>query len=300
MVSRYGVFPFASSLDHLGVLTRCVKDSAIVIDSMKGIDPKDMTSWDSKDISLKDACTSLKKDYKVCYVAELCNKDNFPDLDSELEEHLDNFHKTLDILKGMGVSVTEVHVDQKLLNAVYSVYRVIHSAEASSNLSNLTGIIFGPRGEGKNYIEMMKDYRTKGFSPLIKRRLVIGAYVLQEENKERYYRNAARLRRLIVDTWKKLYETYDAVIAPVGCGVAPRFTDLDKKKSIERTALDESLQIGNFGGFPSITIPNGFIGNLPVGINITGNCYKDMDVINLAYNLEAKMDYKGQIAKEAR
>ena len=80
---------------------------------------------------------------------------------------------------------------------------VIYSAEATSNMSNLTGIIFGPRGEGKNYIEMMKDHRTKGFSPLIKRRFVIGSYVLQAENKERYFNNAQRVRRMLVDEWKK-------------------------------------------------------------------------------------------------
>ena len=147
-------------------------------------------------------------------------------------------------------------------------------------------------------MEMMKDPRTNGFSPLIKRRFIIGSYILQKENQERYFKNAARVRRLIVDEWKKLFKTYDAVILPVGSGPAKH---LDGKKDIlskDTMILEEHLQIGNFGGFPSITIPDGFINNLPVGLNITGNCYDDANVLNIAYALESAMPYKNQIAKE--
>lgn len=298
MISRYGLFAFASSLDHCGVMTRSVKDAAIVVDTMKGIDKRDMTSWDSSNINLYKSCTGEVTNKKVCYVKELCNIENYPNADDELKLHLENFKNTLEIVKSLGIEVEEVSVDRKLLNAIFSVYRVIHSAEATSNMSNLTGIIFGPRGDGDNYIEMIKDHRTKGFSPLIKRRFVIGSYVLQKENQERYFKNAQRARRMLVDTWKKLYESYDAVISPVGIGPAKKLSELDKEYDINTIALDEQLQIGNFGGFPSITIPNGFVNNLPVGINITGNCYDDENVLNIAYALESAMDYKGQIAKE--
>ena len=298
MISRYGVFPFASSLDHLGVLARTVKDCAIVVDQMKGIDVNDMTSWDSKDIHLNDSLNTNVKGKKVCYVKELCNIENYPNADDELKMHLENFHKSLELCKELGMEVEEVSVDRALLNASYSVYVTIHSAEASSNMSNLTGFIFGPRGEGKDYIEMMKDHRTKGFSPLIKRRFIIGSYVLQKENKERYFNNAQRVRRLLVDTWKDLFKKYDAVLSPVSIGPAKKIDELNKKYDSETIALDEQLQIGNFGGFPSITIPNGFVSNLPVGMNITGNCYDDVNVLNIAAALEDAMPYKGQIAKE--
>ena len=300
MISRYGVFPFASSLDHIGVLARTVKDCAIVVDEMKGIDVNDMTSWDSKDIHLNDSLDTNVKGKKVCYVKELCNIENYPNADDELKMHIENFHKSLELCKELGMEVEEVSVDRNLLNAIYSVYVVIHSAEASSNMSNLTGFIFGPRGEGKDYIEMMKDHRTKGFSPLIKRRFIIGSYVLQKENKERYFNNAQRVRRLLVDTWKNLFKSYDAVLSPVGIGPAKKLDELNKKYDSETIALDEQLQIGNFGGFPSITIPNGFVNNLPVGMNITGNCYDDINVLNIAAALEDAMPYKGQIAKEVK
>lgn len=297
MISRYGVFPFASSLDHLGVLARNVYDASLVVDNMKGIDENDMTSWDSKNIHLSEALNGNVKGKKVCYIKELCNIDNYKNPSKTLKDHLENFFEVLNNLKKLGVQVEEVSVPRDLLNASFSAYVVIHSAEATSNMSNLTGIIFGPRGNGNNYIDMIKDYRTKGFSPLIKRRFIIGSYVLQKENKERYFNNAQRVRRLLVDTWKNLYKTYDAVVLPVGIGPAKKFSD-NETLSDELTALDEHLQIGNYGGFPSITIPDGFVSGLPVGINITGNCYDDENILNIAYALEQTMDYRNQIAKE--
>ena len=164
-------------------------------------------------------------------------------------------------------------------------------------MSNLTGIIFGPRGKGNNPDEMIKDHRTHGFSPLIKRRFVIGSYVLQSENQEKYFLNAKRVRRLITNKMNELFESYDAMISPVGTGPA-KYLDNDKNMLSEDTnVLEELLQIGNFGGYPSITIPNGFVSDLPVGVNITGSVKDDENVLNIAYNLESKMDFKNQIAK---
>ncbi len=299
MISRYGLFPFASSLDTCGCLTRSVKDAAIVVDAMKGLDEKDLTTWDSSKINLYNSLNGNVKGKKLFYIKELANIESYKNPNEELIKHLDNFHKTLNILKDMDVEIEEVSIDTNLLNALPSVYTCISSAEATSNMSNLTGIIFGPRGEGETVEEMMKDHRTKGFSPLIKRRFIIGSYILQKENQERYFVNALRVRRLIVDTIKDLFKKYDALIMPVGSGIAPYLDDdndmIDNK---ETRVLEEHLQIGNFGGFPSITIPNGFINNMPVGINITGNCYDDANVLNIAYALENKMEYKNQIAKE--
>lgn len=300
MISRYGLFPFASSLDHCGVLTRNVKDAAIVVDAMKGIDKNDMTSWDSSNIHLKDSINGKVQGKKLCYVKEICDINMYPNASAELKEHLENFKNSLEIAKNLGIEIEEVSVEQKLLNAIASTYVVISCAEATSNMSNLTGFIFGPRGEGKSYIEQMKDYRTKGFSPLIKRRFVIGSYVLQAENKDRYFHNAQRVRRLIVDTWNKLFEKYDGVILPVGSGPAKHLDGSLDMLDENTQVLEEHLQIGNFGGFPSITIPDGFINGLPVALNITGKCYDDENVLNIAYALESAMEYKNQIAKEVK
>ncbi len=298
MISRYGLFPFASSLDHCGVLTRNVRDAAIVVDNMKGKDKNDMTTWDSSNINLKESLTGEVKGKKLCYIKELCDISMYPNATDTLKKHLENFHKVLENSKKIGLDIESVSVDKTLLDAIASVYVVISCAESSSNMSNLTGLIFGPRGEGDNYIEVMKDYRTKGFSPLIKRRFVIGSYVLQSENIDRYFHNAGRARRLLVDTWNKLFEKFDAVILPVGSGPAKHLDGSIDILDKDTTALEEHLQVGNFGGFPSITIPDGFIEDLPVGLNITGKCYDDANVLNIAYAIESTMNYKNQIAKE--
>lgn len=296
MISRFGLFPFASSLDTCGVLTRSVEDAAIVVDGMKGIDENDQTSWNSSNINLYNDLSKDVKGKKLFYIKEITDISNYPHASNELKVHLENYQKALEKLRNIGVAVEEVSIDKTLLSVIPGVYVCISCAEATSNMSNLTGISFGPRGNGENVMDMIKDYRTKGFSPLIKRRFVIGSYVLQKENQERYFLNACRVRRLIVDKFKSLFKEYDGFILPVGSGVAPLIEGLNEKVDDDELAiLENHLQIGNFGGFPSITIPNGFINGLPVGINITGNCYDDQTVLNLAYALEDLMDYKNMV-----
>lgn len=299
MVSRYGLFPFACSLDTVGCLTRNVKDAAIVIDTIKGIDKNDMTTWDSNDIQLLNSIDGEVKGKKLFYIKEICDLSNYNNPSDELKEHLENYKKTIELCKDLGMSVDEVSMDKTLLNALPAIYVVISCAEATSNMSNLTGISFGPRGEGDNVMDMMKDHRTKGFSPLIKRRFVIGSYVLQSENQEKYFLNAKRVRRLIVNKMNELFDTYDALILPVSSGPA-KYID-DNSNNIytgEVNLLEEHLQIGNYGGYPSITIPNGFVSNLPVGVSLTGKVKDDINILNIAYALESNMEYKNQIAKE--
>lgn len=300
MISRYGLFPFASSLDHCGVLTRNVKDAAIVVDTIKGIDKNDMTTWDSSNINLYKSITGDIKNNKLCYIKEICDIENYPNASDELKEHLNNFMNVINKLRDQGIEIKEEHIDKKLLNAVASVYVVISCAEATSNMSNLTGIIFGPRSDKNNVMEMMKEHRTLGFSPLIKRRFVIGSYVLQRENQDRYFINAQKVRRLIVDKWLNLYKTYDAVILPVGSGPAKKFDGENDSLAEGTSILEEHLQIGNFGGFPSITIPDGFVNSLPVALNITGNRYNDATVLNIAYAIEQTMNYHDMIAKDGK
>ena len=293
LISRYGLFPFSSSLDHIGVLTTTVKDSAIVVNNIKGKDYFDMTSIDSSNIDLLNNIEDSIKGKKFFYIKNLLNKDNYS-YNEVLYKHIDNFFNKLELLKNNGCIIEGIDIEEYLLNSIPSVYTSISCGEATSNMSNLTGIIFGPRGEGENINDIIKDHRTKGFSPLIKRRFIIGSYILQKENQEKYFKNAMRVRRLIVDRFKCLFKEYDALIMPVGSGIAPHVSEVSETlKQTETEVLDNLLQIGNFGGFPSITIPSGIINNMPVGINITCNNYEDALMINLAYKLESLIDFKG-------
>ncbi len=294
MISRYGMFQFASSLDTVGVLSRSVKDAAIAVDGMKGLDRNDMTTFDSSDIHLYDSLNSDVKGKQLFYIKEICDIENYTNPSEEFKLHIENFKNTLDKCKELGMSVEGVSIDRALLNALFSTYQVISCAEATSNMANLTGISFGPRAEGKTPNEIIKNHRTKGFSPLIKRRFVIGSYVLQKENQEKFFLNAKRVRRLIVNKMNSLFEKYDGLIVPVSVGPARYLDDSKNIKNKELTVLEEILQIGNFGGYPSITIPNGFVNNLPVGVNITCKVKDDINTLNIAYALESVMDYKNQ------
>ena len=302
LVSRFGLFPFACSLDHVGCFTRSVKDAAIVIDVIKGQDKRDMTSLPDSNVEFYKEITGEIKGKKLFYIKELVNRDLYKDdYDEELEEIIKNFEGIIETYRKLGATVEEVSFDTKLLEAIFPTYFAISCAEATSNNSNLTGIIFGPRGEGDSIEKIMFDARTKGFSELIKRRFVTGSFILQKENQEKLFLNAQRVRRLIVEKMTELFKTYDGMIAPAAGSVAPKFkSETVDKLSKRNLILENHMAIGNFGGFPSITIPCGKVNKMPIGLNITGPVKKDLDVLNIAYALESIYPYAGQIAKEVK
>ena len=297
-ISRYGLFAFASSLDHVGCFTRCVKDAAIVTDILKGKDERDMTSLPDENIKYIDMLENDIKGKKLFYIKEITDLEMYKDAGNETLEVLRNFKDTIEKCKELGFVVEEVSIDEKLLKAIYPSYMTISCAEATSNNSNLTGIIFGPRGEGNNINDIMFDARTKGFSELIKRRFILGSYILQKENQERLFKNAQRLRRIIVDKINELFKSYDGMILPASGGIAPKFDDAIDRMSDRYLILENHMAIANFGGFPSITIPNGFVNDMPIGINITGPQFKDGETLNIAYKIEEKLGYKGLIKEE--
>ena len=296
-ISRYGLFAFASSLDHLGVFTRCVRDAAIVTDIVKGHDSKDMTSLPDDGMEYSKLIDDEVKGKKLFYIKEaLENNDN----DEMLGKVLDNFNLVKSKCESLGIEVCEESISKDLLQALYPAYMSISCAEVTSNNANLTGIHFGVRGNGNSPDEIIIDARTKGFSELIKRRFILGSYILQKENQEKLFLNACRVRRLVVDKVNELFKEYDGIIMPAASGIAPKFNDASDKLSDKYLILENHMVIGNFGGFPSITMPSGFIDGMPIGINITGRVCEDDLVLNIANKLEGIMEYANQVAKEMK
>lgn len=292
-ISRYGLFAFASSLDHVGIFARNVKDVAIVTDVLKGKDTNDMTSLEDDNIKYADNLDNEIKGRKLFYIKEVINvKTN----NKETEEIIKKFMDNIDKLRELGLVIEEVSIDKKLLEAVYPTYNIISCAEATSNNANLTGILYGPRSDKDNINDMIFDARTKGFSELIKRRFVIGSYVLQKENQEKLFLNACRVRRIIVDKINALFKEYDGYILPTS-GIAPLLEDASDKLTEEYLILENHLQIGNFGGFPSITIPCGYVNNMPISINLTGRAKEDSLVLNMAYHISNKLGNHDIIAR---
>lgn len=292
-ISRYGLFAFASSLDHVGIFARNVKDVAIVTDVLKGKDTNDMTSLEDDNIKYADNLDNEIKGRKLFYIKEVISvKTN----NKETEEIIKKFMDNIDKLRELGFVIEEVSIDKKLLEAVYPTYNIISCAEATSNNANLTGILYGPRSDKDNINDMIFDARTKGFSELIKRRFVIGSYVLQKENQEKLFLNACRVRRIIVDKINDLFKEYDGYILPTS-GIAPLLEDASDKLTEEYLILENHLQIGNFGGFPSITIPCGYVNNMPISINLTGRAKEDSLVLNMAYHISNKLGNHDIIAR---
>lgn len=293
-ISRYGLFAFASSLDHVGMFARSVKDVSYVMDIVKGHDDKDMTSLPDEDICYVNELDNDVKGKKLFYIKEAIEIDNG---NEELKLILDNFRQTLDRCREIGLEVHEVSFRKDLLEAIYPAYMCISCAEATSNNSNLTGIPFGTRVDGVNINDIMMKTRTEGFSELIKRRFVMGSYILQKENQEKLFLNACRVRRLIVDKMNELFKEYDGLIMPASGDVAPVFGSVSDRLSDEYLILGNHMVIGNFGGFPSISIPSGFVSGMPVSVNITGRAKEDFLVLNIANKLEEVLGYKGQVSK---
>lgn len=293
-ISRYGLFAFASSLDHVGTFTKTVKDAAIVTDILKGQDYHDMTSLKDDGKCYVDMIDNDIKGRKLFYIKEICDKELYKDIkDDNLHKVLDDFYLLLDKCRESGFTVEEVSIDKNLLNAIYPSYMTISCAEATSNNANLTGIQFGVRGEGSTPDEIMFAARTKGFSELIKRRFILGSYILQKENQEKLYLNACRVRRLIVEKINELFKEYDGMILPASGGIAPKFDDSSDKLSSRYLVLENHMAIANFGGYPSITIPYTKICGMPVGVNITGRIMEDDIVLNMANKIEEVTGYKG-------
>lgn len=290
-ISRYGVFPFAPSLDHVAYFTRNVKDSAYLLDVLAGYDKHDSTSANIEVESYSNNINKDVKKYKVAVIKEI--------VDSVRDERVvRNFEDVKEKLINLGATVENVSIDEKLLRAIYPVYMVLSCSEATSNNANLDGIKFGPRAQGKDIDEVVINTRSEGFSELVKRRFVLGGYCLAKQNQDKLFLRAQKVRRLIVDALNKIYESYDLILCPAAGDIAPKFEGRKSEKlSNEYLIAENHLALGNFAGLPSITIPSGFLKDMPLGVNLMGKPFHEQDVFNVASALEEKLGYANQVAK---
>ena len=283
-ISRYGMFPFASSLDHVGIFANDVKMVARVTDVLKGFDEKDMVTLPDEDVMYSENLDSNLKGKKLFYIKEVIENVK----SEESKKTVEKFFELVEKLRDSGAIVEEVSFPKELLEVMYPVYFIISCAEATSNMSNLTGFIFGPRSEGKSPEEIMFNTRTEGFAEMIKRRFIIGSYALERENQEKLFRNAGRARNMIVTRMNELFKSYDGLILPASGGVAPKIeTDREVDKlGDEYLILENHLVIGNFGGYPSITLPFYNTNGLSVGVNLTCPAKNDKDCLSMASAIE--------------
>ena len=289
-ISRYGLFPFAPSLDTVGIFTRSVKDCAFVLSATAGKDKKDMTSSSEPVVDYAKDIEKCDKKYKIAVIQEIFDTIKDEDL---RKAFLDNIEK----LKQAGFTVDFVHYPMSLLQTLFATYFVISCAEATSNNANLDGVKFGPKSNGDTYEEVMKNARTVGFGELIKRRFIIGSFALMKENKDELFVRAQRNRRAIVDELNKIYEKYDFVYSLAAPSIAPKIGEASDRLSDEYLVADNQLVLGNFAGLPSLTLPLGMKDNMPFGVNVMGKAFDEVGVLKLAYQIEKITGLKNLVAK---
>lgn len=278
-ISRYGLFSFANSLDHVAYFTRSVEDTAIVLETLAGRDNKDMTSSFKPVEKYSEIIRNSEKYSRIAVISEILNSITDKDV-------LNSFNKLVKKLEQNGYKVDYVSMDEKLLSAVLPTYMVISCAEAGSNNANLDGIKFGARVAGDSYAEIQKNTRSTGFSELIKRRFILGSFALLAENKDDLFFKAQKARRLIVDAYNKILEGYDAILAPAAPSIAPKFSEQSDKLSANYLIADNHLGIQNFAGLPSLTIPYFFKEGMPVGVNITCKKFEEVKILKICSDFE--------------
>lgn len=280
LISRYGVVPYASSLDCMGYFTRNVEDACITLNALAGYDPKDMTS---ANVEVPNYLENLNSDMTGKKIAVLGNV-----MDGLMNENVRTiFNDIMEKLKEKGAQVDVVHLDQDLLRAVLPVYYVIANAEASSNSSDLDGLEFGLKQPGTDMEEIMINTRTHGFGPMIRRRFTIGSYALHEDNQDEVFKKAQKVRRLIVEEFNNCLKEYDAVLAPTDGDIAPTFDDDGTDPLGDYNLVTEGhLILENFNGSPSMSIPMGFDNNCPLGLSISTKPFDEITMFNIAKAVE--------------
>lgn len=286
-ISRYGVIPYASSLDHVGYFTRSIEDACISLEVLAGRDDRDMTS-SNREVPKYSAL--LNSDMHGKKIAILSNV-----VDSiKNKETMKLFNDLMEELRKRGAVVEEYTFDEALMRAILPTYYLIANCEATSNHSNLDGIRFGVRKEGADMAEIMTNTRTEGFGPLIRRRFVIGSYGLFEENQERLFRKAQKVRRLIVDAMRECLKDYDCIIAPASGSIAPHIEgDYNEDQLSEDYLISENyMAMANFSGYPSMTVPMGFIEECPIGVNLTTRAFDEETMFDIGKAIEEITGYK--------
>ncbi len=291
-VSRYGLVAYGSSLDQIGPIAKDVTDCATVLEAIASHDEKDSTSVLRESYDFTGALVDDVKGMKIGIP-----KDYFGDgLDKEVSEHILNAVK---VLEEKGAVVEEF--DLSLVQYAIPAYYVIASAEASSNLSRFDGVKYGYRTKSYEGLHnMYKKTRSEGFGAEVKRRIMLGSFVLSSGYYDAYYLKALKTKALIKKAFDRAFEKYDVIIAPASPTTAP---ELGKSLSDPlKMYLGDIYTISvNLAGLPGITIPVGRdVEGLPIGMQIIGNCFEEKKIIRAAYTFEQTRPYESpELAKPA-
>lgn len=290
LVSRYGLVAFASSLDQIGPITKDVEDAAILLNIIAGHDEKDTTS---SNIEKKDYTANLKNDIKGKKIG--VPKEFFGEgINEEVKETL---KQAIEIYKNLGAEIEEFSLD--IAQYSLATYYIIACAEASSNLGRFDGIRYGYRAKDfENLKELYRKSRSEGFGPEVKRRIILGTYVLSSGYYDAYYKKAQQVRTLVMNEFQKAFEKYDIILTPTSPTVA---FDIGSKSNnpLEMYLADICTVSVNIAGLPGISIPCGVDKEgMPIGMQLIGNKFEEDKLLNMAYAFEQVTKFREKFRPE--
>ncbi len=281
-VSRYGMVAFASSLDQAGVITRTAEDAAMLLSVMAGFDERDSTSVDHPVPDYVSGLTVSLKELKIGVVRQ--------HFDAGLNEQCAARVKdALNVLEQQGASLIEV--DLPNLDLSVPTYYVVAPAECSSNLSRFDGVRFGYRADGaKDLLDLYRRSRGDGFGAEVKRRIMTGTYVLSAGYYDAYYLKAQKVRQLISQDFKNAFEKVDVIAGPTT--PTPTFPLGEKTDDPITMYLNDIYTIGaNLAGLPGISVPCGFVDDLPVGLQLVGPHFAEETILACAHQYQQLTDW---------
>ena len=290
LVSRYGVVAFASSLDQVGPITKDVTDSAMLLNIITEKDKMDSTSVERPKVDYTKALKNDVKGLKIAVPKELFAEG----INEEVKESLE---KAIETYKKLGAEISEVSLN--IAEYALASYYIIACAEASSNLGRFDGVRYGHRAkEFNNLKELYRNSRTEGFGPEVKRRIILGTYVLSSGYYDAYYKKAQQVRTLVMNKFKSVFDNYDVILTPTSPTVA---FDIGSKINdpLAMYLADICTVSVNIAGLPGISIPCGVDKEgMPIGMQLIGNRFTEETLLNAAYTFEQKVQFREKYKPE--
>ena len=289
LVSRYGLVAYASSLDQIGPITKDVKDCAMLLNILAGKDQRDTTSIDRPKVDYTAALKNDVKGLRIAVPKEFFGEGINEEVKAKLEEAIAKY-------KELGAIVDEVSLD--VAEHALATYYIIACAEASSNLGRFDGIRYGHRAEN---CEKLRDIyfnsRSEGFGPEVKRRIILGTYVLSSGYYDAYYKKAQKVRTLIVNQFEEVFKNHDVILTPTSPTTAFEFGA--KSSPLEMYLADICTVSVNVAGLPGISIPCGVDGKgMPIGMQLIGNKFQEETILNAAYTYEQATNFRANYKPE--
>jgi aspartyl-tRNA(Asn)/glutamyl-tRNA(Gln) amidotransferase subunit A len=287
-VSRFGLVAFASSLDQGGAMARSAEDAALLLAAMAGFDERDSTSIDRPVDDYSAKLTDSISGLRIGVPSEYFDQG----LDSGVAERV---REALAEFQRQGALISDVSLPHAPLSI--PVYYVVAPAECSSNLSRYDGVRFGHRAEGAaDLLDMYKRTRSEGFGAEVKRRIMVGTYVLSAGYYDAYYLKAQQLRRRISEDFQKAFEHVDLIMGPTTPEVAFRLGE-KTDDPVTMYLCDVYTTGANLAGLPAASIPVGFAHGLPVGLHLIGNYFQEARLLNAAHQYQRMSDWHLQMPR---